>query len=146
MAKLSEEKFLVLMVDDSEDDCLLLKMAFKRTNRLHFIGSLSDGEELVSYLAGKGKYSDREQYPMPDMVLLDLMMPRKNGFEVLEWLREQRFGEMLVVVLSGSDQSQDIQRAMALGADYYHTKEGSPLKRFELVKQLEEYLMCKVRT
>ena len=145
MAKLAEEKFLVLMVDDSEDDCLLLKMALSRTHRLHFIGSLSDGEELVSYLTGKGKYSDREQYPVPHMLLLDLMMPRKNGFEVLEWLREQQFEEMVVVVLSGSDQSQDIQRAMALGAYYYHTKEGSPLKRFELVKRLEEYLMCKVR-
>jgi len=133
------------MVDDSEDDCLLLKMALSRTNRLHFIGSLSDGEELVSYLTGKGKYSDREQYPVPHLLLLDLMMPRKNGFEVLEWLRQQQFEEMLVVVLSGSDQSQDIQRAMALGADYYHAKEGSPLKRLELVKQLEEYLMCKVR-
>ena len=146
MPKPAEERFLVLMVDDSEDDCLLLKMALSRTDRLHFIGSLPDGEELVSYLTGKGKYSDREQYPVPDMLLLDLMMPRKNGFEVLEWLRAQPFEEMVVVVLSGSDQSQDIQKAMALGADYYHKKEGSPLKRSELVKQLEEYLMCKVRT
>jgi len=145
MAKLSEEKFLVLMVDDSEDDCLLLKMALSRTDRLNFVGSLSDGEELVSYLTGKEKYSNRDQYPVPDMLLLDLMMPRKNGFEVLEWLRGQSFEEMVVVVLSGSDQSQDIQRAIALGADYYHTKEGSPLKRLELVKTLEEYLMGKVR-
>jgi CheY-like chemotaxis protein len=145
MAKLANEKFLVLMVDDSEDDCLLLKMALSRTSRLHFIGSLSDGEELVSYLNGEGKYSDRAKYPVPDMLLLDLMMPRKNGFEVLEWLRGQPFQEMVVVVLSGSEQSQDIQKAMALGADHYHTKEGSPVKRSQLVKLLEDYLMCKVR-
>src|SRR5256885_17122037 len=103
MAKLANEKFQVLMVDDSEDDCLLLKMALSRTNRLRFIGSLSDGEELVSYISGRGKYADRESYPLPDMLLLDLMMPRKNGFEVLEWLRSQPFAnDMVVVVLSGS--------------------------------------------
>lgn len=145
MAEVANEKFLVLMVDDSEDDCLLLKMALSRTSRLRFIGSLSDGEELVSYLSGKGKYSDREKFPLPDMLLLDLMMPRKNGFEVLEWLRGQPFEEMVVVVLSGSDQAQDIQRAMALGADHFHRKEGSPVKRLELVKILEGYLTSKVR-
>src|SRR5262249_18276421 len=126
MAKLAQEKFLVLMVDDSEDDCLLIKMAMSRTSRLRFIGSVSDGEELVEYMTGKGKYSDREQFPLPDMLLLDLMMPRKNGFEVLEWLRGQRFEDLVVVVLSGSEQSQDVQKALALGADHYHTKEASP--------------------
>ena len=140
MAKLAKEKYLVLMVDDSEDDCLLLKMALNRAERLRFIGSVSDGEELVSYLNGHGRYSDRERYPLPDMLLLDLMMPRKNGFEVLEWLRSQPFEELVVVVLSGSEQSQDVQKAMALGADHYHTKEASPHKRLELVKQLEEYV------
>jgi CheY-like chemotaxis protein len=74
------------------------------------------------------------------MLLLDLMMPRKNGFEVLEWLRSQPFEELVVVVLSGSEQSQDVQKAMALGADHYHTKEASPGKRLELVKLLEQYL------
>jgi CheY-like chemotaxis protein len=143
MAKLANEKYLVLMVDDSEDDCLLLKMALNKADRLRFIGSVSDGEELVSYLNGQGRYSDREQYPLPDMLLLDLMMPRKNGFEVLEWLRGQPFEDLVVVVLSGSDQSQDIQKAMALGADHYHTKEASPRKRLELVKLLEEYLTPK---
>jgi CheY-like chemotaxis protein len=146
MAKLANEKFLVLMVDDSEDDCLLLKMALNRAERLRFIGSLSDGEELVSYLSGQGKYADREKFPLPDMLLLDLMMPRKNGFEVLEWLRGQPIEDMVVVVISGSDQAQDIQRAMALGADYYHAKEGSPVKRSELVKTLEEYLTSKVKS
>jgi CheY-like chemotaxis protein len=143
MAKLANEKFLVLMVDDSEDDCLLIKMAMSRADRLHFIGSVSDGEELVQYMTGQGKYADRERFPLPDMLLLDLMMPRKNGFEVLEWLRGQPFEDMVVVVLSGSQQSQDIQKAIALGADAYHSKEGSPAKRNELIKVLEEYLMVK---
>ena len=143
MAKLEKGKYLVLMVDDSPDDCLLVKMALSKSDRLHFIGSVPDGEELVAYLSGNGKYLDRQQYPLPDLLLLDLMMPRKNGFEVLEWLRRHPFEDIVVVVLSGSDQSQDIQKAMALGADHYHTKEASPRKRMELVKLLEEYLTWK---
>src|SRR6266581_3559317 len=125
MARLAKEKYLVLMVDDSADDCLLLKMALSKAQRLRFIGSVSDGEEIVAYLSGEGKYSDRERYPLPDMLLLDLMMPRKNGFEVLEWLRGQPFDDMTIVVLSGSEQPEDRKRALALGADYYQTKEAS---------------------
>src|ERR1041385_5328089 len=122
MAKLSKEKFLVLMVDDSDDDCLLIKMAVSKADRLRFIGSVSDGEELVSYLTGKDVYSDRERFPLPDMLLLDLKMPRKNGFEVLEWLQSQPFENMVVVVLSGSEQLEDVQKAIELGAHHYHVK------------------------
>jgi len=143
MAKLAEHKYLVMMVDDSEDDCLLFKMALSKAERLRFLGSLSDGEEAVAYLGGAGKYSDRERYPLPDLLLLDLMMPRKDGFEVLAWLRGQQLQDLIVVVLSGSDQPQDIEKALALGAHHYHTKEASPRKRLELVKLLEEYLTCK---
>jgi CheY-like chemotaxis protein len=140
MAKLSKEKFLVLMVDDSDDDCLLIKMAVSKADRLRFIGSVSDGEELVSYLTGKDVYSDRERFPLPDMLLLDLKMPRKNGFEVLEWLQSQPFKDMVVVVLSGSDHKEDVEKAMDLGADYYHVKNPDSQRRSDLVRLLEEYL------
>src|ERR1044072_4367046 len=137
MAKLSNEKYLVLMVDDSEDDCLLIKMAIGKAQRLRFIGSVSDGEELVSYMTGTNEYQDRQRCPLPDMLLLDLKMPRKNGFEVLEWLRSQPFENMVVVVLSGSDQHEDVERAMDLGADYYHVKNPESQRRSELVQLLE---------
>lgn len=140
MAKLAKEKYLVLMVDDSADDCLLIKMAIGKADRLRFIGSVSDGEELVSYLTGKEEYGDRQRYPLPDMLLLDLKMPRKNGFEVLEWLQSQPFENMTVVVLSGSEQHHDIQKALELGAHYYHVKEADGRKRTELIKLLEQYL------
>jgi CheY-like chemotaxis protein len=128
------------MVDDSEDDCILMKMALSKAQRLSFIGSVADGEEIISYLNGEGQYADRAKYPLPDMLLLDLKMPRKNGFEVLEWLRSQPFKDMLVVVLSGSDHVHDVQKAMSLGAHHYHTKYASVEKRMDLVKALEEYL------
>ena len=141
MAKLSKEKYLVLMVDDSEDDCLLIKIALGKAERLSFIGSVADGEELVAYFQGEGEYADRVAFPLPDLLLLDLMMPRKNGFEVLEWLQSQPFEDMIVVVLSGSEQAEDIKRAMALGADHYQPKYGDSQRRMELVKFLEDYLV-----
>src|SRR4051812_20192198 len=131
------------MVDDSQDDCLLLKMAVSRAERLSFIGSVSDGEEVMAYLRGEGKYEDRDRYPVPDMLLLDLKMPRKDGFEVLDWLRQQPFDDMVVVVLSSSEQTQDVKKAMSLGADYYHTKDSSVRKQVDLVKLLEQYLTKK---
>ncbi len=140
MAKLSKEKYLVLMVDDSEDDCLLIKMALGDADRLHFIGSVSDGEEIVAYLQGSGQYANRLRFPIPDLLLLDLIMPRKSGFEVLEWLQSQPFDNMIVVVLSGSNRPEDIRRAMELGADGYQPKETSIRKRAELAKFLQQYL------
>jgi len=140
MAKLSKEKYLVLMVDDSEDDCLLIKMALGKADRLSFIGSVADGDELVAYFQGEGQFADRVKFPLPDLLLLDLMMPRKNGFEVLEWMQSQPFDDMIVVVLTGSDQAEDLKRAMELGADHYHPKTGDPQGRLQLVKLLEEYL------
>ena len=132
---------MVLMVDDSDDDCLLIKMAVGKAERLHFIGSVSDGQEVVEYLSGSGKFADRVQFPLPDLLLLDLMMPLKNGFEVLKWLQSQPFEDMFVVVLSGSEHPADIQQALKLGADRYHTKEADPTKRDELIKLLEQYLL-----
>ena len=139
MARLSKEKYLVLMADDSADDCLLLKRAVSDAQRLSFIGNVSDGEELVGYLNGAGQYADRVRYPMPDLLLLDLKMPRKNGFEVLKWLQTQPFDDMVVVVLSGSDHSEDVKRALELGADDYRLKDVDSRKRVDLVKALEEY-------
>ena len=74
------------------------------------------------------------------MLLLDLKMPRKNGFEVLEWLQSQPFENMTVVVLSGSDQAEDVQKALDLGAHYYEVKHPDLQKRSELIKLLEQYL------
>src|SRR6266704_948416 len=140
MAKLSKEKYLVLMVDDSEDDCLLIKIAVGKAERLSFIGSVADGEELVAYFQGEGQYADRVRFPLPDLLLLDLKMPRKNGFEVLEWLQSQPFENIVVVVLSGSEQQDDVTRAMNLGAHHYHVKRADSHQRSELIKMLEQYL------
>jgi CheY-like chemotaxis protein len=140
MAKKATEKFLVLMVDDSDNDCLMIQMAMSEAERLRFIGSVPNGEEVMAYMKGAGKYSDRNNFPMPDMMLLDLNMPRKSGFEVLEWLKSQPFDDMVVVVLSGSEKPEDAKKALELGANMYQSKSTNPGKRLELVKVLEQYL------
>ncbi len=77
---------------------------------------------------------------LPDMLLLDLKMPRKNGFEVLEWLQSQPLENILVVVLSGSEQQDDVTKAMNLGAHHYQVKHADSHQRAELIKMLEQYL------
>jgi CheY-like chemotaxis protein len=141
MARLAKEKFLVLMVEDAEGDCLLLRMAVSKTDRMHFIGSVSDGNELLGYMKGEGKYADRERYPLPDKMLLDLVMPRPEGFEVVEWLRGQPFDDMVVVVFAGSQPVQDVDQGFPL--EYLGRRNATAGRRQNLVKLLEEYLSHK---
>jgi CheY-like chemotaxis protein len=114
-----------LLVDDDPDDRFLLAREFKR-HRVHGqLKAVSDGVEAVDYLEGSGEHADRGAYPLPDIILLDLKMPRMNGFEFLEWLRSQAPRELRflpVVVMSCSILSEDIKRAYALGANSYVTK------------------------
>jgi CheY-like chemotaxis protein len=82
-----------------------------------------DGEEALDYLEGKGQFSDRQQHPVPGLMLLDLNLPKKPGLEVLSWVREQpEFFTMPVIVLSASNQEVDVHRAYALGANAYLVK------------------------
>ena len=143
MAKLAKEKFLVLMADDSDADRLMLRMALGKTDRSHFIGTVSDGNELVRYMRGDGKYCDREKYPLPDKMLLDAALPLKDGFEVVEWLREQPFEEMVVMVLSAAEPAQDVSRQIFPSTDSLPTQSEPGFRRQNLVKLLEEYLSHK---
>ena len=112
----------LLLVDDSEDDRALFLLAFKRANpNMELLVSVADGEDAISYLSGTASYADRERHPYPQVLILDLKMPGKSGFDVLEWLRQQPM-RPLTIVLSGSDHRADIERAIELGADYYQVK------------------------
>jgi len=85
------------MVDDSEDDCLLIRRAIWQHGSASFIGSVSDGEELVSFYLERMPMANRKRFPLPDMLLLDLKMPRKNGSKFWKWLQSQPFENMVVV-------------------------------------------------
>jgi CheY-like chemotaxis protein len=116
----------ILLVEDNEDDILLLQRAFSRARLANPMKIVRDGEEAIQYLSGEGKYSNRERYPYPLILLLDLHLPKTSGFEVLEWLQDHRRSkELVVVVLTSSAEQRDFDEAHALGADSYMVKPGS---------------------
>jgi len=114
---------IVLLVDDSEDDALLVRRVFERAGFVAPLQVVHDGERAIAYLSGDGVFSDRAKFPLPTAVLLDLNMPRQNGFEVLAWIRQQPgLKQLCVYILSASSQTADIKRAYDLGANSYLVK------------------------
>jgi CheY-like chemotaxis protein len=114
---------VILLAEDREDDILLIRQAFKRGNIPQPTYVVRDGEEAVAYLAGDGKYANRDEYPLPALLLLDLKMPRLDGFEVLEWIRKQpSLRALRVVVLTSSEDIFDVNRAYELGANSFLVK------------------------
>jgi len=113
----------ILLAEDNEDDVFLLQQAFRKAAVSSQLQTVTDGFEVLAYLSGEGIYADRAIYPFPDILLLDLNMPRKNGFEVLEWLRQKSPCPRLVVhVLSSSCRAADVRRVYDLHANSYIMK------------------------
>ena len=122
----------ILVADDSQDDIFLLQQAFKKAKVQSRFCQVCDGQEACSYLQGEGRWGDRIAHPLPDVLLLDLNMPYKNGFEVLRWVRQQSQCKlMLVYVLSASARESDIQQAHDLKANGYVIK---PIQVCDLVR------------
>jgi CheY-like chemotaxis protein len=118
-----DRKLNILLVEDNADDVLLLRQAFKKAGETPALHRVSDGLEAKAYLNGEGDYGDRATHPIPDFVLLDLNMPRMNGFELLEWLRQDSpFKSMIVYVVTASARESDIKRAYELHANNYIVK------------------------
>jgi CheY-like chemotaxis protein len=127
--------YKLLLVDNSDDDRLLLRRAVTRHSRFHIVGEVCDGRDAIAYLSGQKIFSDREKYPFPDIMLLDLKMPGTTGYEVLEWLQTQAFERLKVVALSGSYPHDDLARTLDLGAHAYQMKSGlAPGERALLAK------------
>ena len=113
----------MLLVDDSPNDIFLLRNAFEKAEFDVPLQEVHNGEQAIAYLKGEGVYSDRNQYPIPSVVLLDLNMPMKNGFDVLAWVRAQpAFKHLSVIVLTASMRPEDVERAFDLGATSYLVK------------------------
>jgi CheY-like chemotaxis protein len=113
----------ILVAEDNEDDVFLLREAFKKAGVTSHLEAVTDGVEAVAYLSGEGGYSDRATYPLPDVLLLDLNMPRKDGLEVLEWVRsDPQCSRLMVHVLTASSRASDVERAYALHANSYTVK------------------------
>jgi DNA-binding response OmpR family regulator len=112
----------ILVAEDDEADFQFLKIMFRETTTA-LLFRVTDGEETIDYLKGAGPFCDRSVYPLPDILLLDLLLPKVSGHEVLEWLRGRaQLRALRVYVLAGSDRESDRHRAREAGADDYFIK------------------------
>jgi CheY-like chemotaxis protein len=113
----------VLHVEDDPNDALLVKLSFRKAQLPVLLQHVTDGQQAVNYLSGTVPYSDRLSFPLPGLVLLDLKLPLLDGFGVLAWARAQPgLTDLRIIVLSSSNQPEDIARAKRLGADDYLVK------------------------
>jgi CheY-like chemotaxis protein len=106
-----------MLADDSEDDEILFRRSVRLSGLANPVIVMRDGDQVIAYLSGEGAYGDRERHPLPKVLMLDLKMPRRNGFEVLQWIKDQpHLKELLVIVLTNSDLDEDKERSRELGA------------------------------
>jgi CheY-like chemotaxis protein len=123
---------VILLADDDSNDIFFTKLEFEKAGVLNAIHVVPNGEQAIAYLSGTGQYTNRAEYPLPFLLLLDLKMPYKTGFEVLAWINQQPdLAGLSVVVLSGSISPQDMKAAYELGAILYLDK---PLALEQLVQ------------
>jgi CheY-like chemotaxis protein len=118
-----EERTTILLAEDDPDDVFLIQAAFAEAGVPYRLAVVNNGEQAIQYLSGEGPYADRTRHPMPFLLLLDLKMPIRTGFEVLDWIRSRReLDRLLVVILTGSGLRTDVWKAEELGTNSYLVK------------------------
>ena len=138
MTELSHAPFL--LVEDNERDIDLMRRAFRKLELTNPLYVTRDGEQAVEYLTGQGIYGNREEFPLPFLILLDLQLPKRNGLEVLQWLRSTAsLKHILVVVLSASEDGADIRKAYDAGANSYLIKRGNNVHVEEMMEMMEKH-------
>ncbi|MDY0169334.1 MAG: response regulator [Thermoguttaceae bacterium] len=130
----------ILMVDDDADDCTLVRDALGEIGVVHDLRFAGDGEELFDYLERRGRFAAGNMAPRPDLILLDLQMPRKNGRESLKQLKsEPAWRRIPVVVLTTSTAADDINYAYEMGVNSYVTKPTTFRTLVEAVRLMTTY-------
>lgn len=137
----------ILWAEDDSNDVLLMKRAFQKAGLSHRLIHVSDGQDAVEYLSGRA-VAEPEQRPVrPDLLMLDLKMPRMGGLEVLAWLQTRPDLQGLpVVMLSSSDREADVNEARSLGASDYLVKPCGPEGLIQLVRELDARWLTPART
>ena len=131
---------VVLVADDDPNDRYLLKHAVQRDGGPIDLHEVVDGTEFVQYMKGIHPFDNRNIYPFPDLVILDLKMPRQDGLQVLKWLRKQpEFRRLPTVMLSGSGLDRDVEAAYALGVNSYFSKPSRHEELFNMMHFILEY-------
>ena len=129
----------VLYIEDEEDDVFFMHDAFKRLGIERHLHAVTDWDGAVSYLTGRDPYRNRRDHPLPAVVLLDLSLPMRSGFEVLAWMRgHPQLRVIPVVVFSSSVRQDDRRRAHALGASDYLPKPTSCSHFLDMARRLKK--------
>ena len=142
--KSTEKTFSILQIEDDEDDAFLMQFAFREVGVANRLITVRDGQEAIDYLAGEGKYADRDEFPVPCLVLLDLKLPRKVGLDVLKWIRSHPVLRTLIVIMfSSSPRPADIDQAYAEGANSFLVKPSSMQELFDLLEGIRVYWLLR---
>jgi CheY-like chemotaxis protein len=127
----------ILLAEDDENDVFFMRRALQKAEIEYPLQMVTDGQQAVDYLSGEGQFGDREQFPLPSIILLDLKMPFLDGFEVLSWIGSQpALKHIPVVVLTSSAEERDRRKAEELGAKAYFVKPPKP----DTLKQMMQFV------
>jgi CheY-like chemotaxis protein len=129
----------ILLVEDEEGDVFFMREALKKAGVPNPLQVASDGQEAIDYFKGTGKFANREKFPLPCLVLLDLKLPRVMGLEVLKWIRQQPEGTTIAVILSSSKEEVDIATAYRLGANGYLVKPSDVSQLTDMAKSIKDF-------
>jgi CheY-like chemotaxis protein len=130
----------ILIAEDYADDVLMLEIALRQAGIANPTRAVRDGEETMAYFAGQGAYANRNKFPLPGALFLDLRLPRRNGFEVLQWLRSRaEFNDLLIVILTGARETRFVQHAYQLGANSFIVKPCQPSNIYTLILYFGKY-------
>ena len=134
-------RWSVLVAEDNENDVLILRHVFAKVSKDVSLAFINDGEEAIKYLRGENGFGDRSKYPFPDVLLLDLKMPRLDGFDVLTWIRNHPpIHRLRVIVFTSSGHELDVERAYDLGASSYFRKPAALNDMKSVVDCLRDWL------
>src|ERR1700691_1153119 len=129
----------ILLVEDEEGDVFFMRQALKKADVLNPLQVASDGQEAIDYFKAAGKFANREEFPLPYLVLLDLKLPRVMGLDVLKWIRQQPEVAAIVVILSASQEETDIATAYRLGANGYLVKPHDLNHLTDMAKSIKDF-------
>jgi CheY-like chemotaxis protein len=128
-------KPVILLAEDDDNDVFFMRRALQKSQVDFAVQVVGDGQQALDYLSGQGKFSNREQFPLPSVILLDLKMPFLDGFDVLAWTRTQpSLDKVPVAILTSSAEERDRRRARELGARAYFVKPPRPETIQEIVQ------------
>jgi two-component system response regulator len=126
-------------VEDEENDVFFMQEAMKKAGVSNPIRVASDGQQAIDYFKGAGKFANREEFPMPCLVVLDLKLPYVMGLDVLKWIRQQAQVPAIVVILTSSKEEEDIATAYRWGANAYLCKPSDTTKLQDMAKSIKDF-------